>query len=478
LNVIRQLAKDSAIYGGADLISKIISFFTFPFIAKALSPESFGFLELILTSTALLGVVANFGLNNAVQRFYWDTDVTENRRKEIVSSGLVTLFFTVTSVLIITFIGVMSTKVFWKIEVIPFSNFGLTAALLLMGGTQWTQFILDVIRLQFSPWKFLIISMTSRVLSALAGLYMVVSLALGIDGLLGAQAIVVLLVLPMALNFIRKDFSIGKVSKKWSKELIEFGYPFIFSSLAYWIFSSQDRWMLASMTTVEEVGIYSVSFRFASVILFVSAAFGQAWSPVAIKIRTDNPEKYRKIYGDVLILLVFSIAALAGGLALFSGEIIHFIMGNDYLKSALPMAILGFAIVFQASQQITGIGISLEKKTKLFAHLSWITAGVNFGFNWFLIPIFGALGAAIATALSYLFLSLGYFFFTQRYHPIHISYNRLMALISLMGIVLVISFYMQNASIEWIPIALKLGILASFVGLGWILLPIKNFKNV
>jgi O-antigen/teichoic acid export membrane protein len=73
LNVIRQLAKDSAIYGGADLVSKVISFFTFPFIAKALSPESFGFLELILTSTALLGVVSNFGLNNAVQRFYWDT---------------------------------------------------------------------------------------------------------------------------------------------------------------------------------------------------------------------------------------------------------------------------------------------------------------------------------------------------------------------------------------------------------------------
>ena len=53
--VFRRLAKDSAIYGSADFLSKIISFFTFPLIAAALSPKAFGVLELIATAMALLG---------------------------------------------------------------------------------------------------------------------------------------------------------------------------------------------------------------------------------------------------------------------------------------------------------------------------------------------------------------------------------------------------------------------------------------
>jgi O-antigen/teichoic acid export membrane protein len=53
--VFRRLAKDSAIYGGTDFLTKLLSFFAFPIIAAALSPKAFGALELILTVTALFG---------------------------------------------------------------------------------------------------------------------------------------------------------------------------------------------------------------------------------------------------------------------------------------------------------------------------------------------------------------------------------------------------------------------------------------
>ena len=75
--IFRRLAKDSVIYGGADFLTKLFSFFTFPIIAAVLSPKIFGTLELILTSTALLGLIMNCGLNNSVQRFYWDKNTTK-----------------------------------------------------------------------------------------------------------------------------------------------------------------------------------------------------------------------------------------------------------------------------------------------------------------------------------------------------------------------------------------------------------------
>ena len=238
----------------------------------------------------------------------------------------------------------------------------LLAALLVMASTQWSQYALDVIRLHFAPWRFFALAMTSRVLTMTLGIVAVVFLGLGVDSFLAAQALVLIMVNPIALWFIRKDFQPKRIDFLQIKELVQFGYPFIFAGIAYWLFGAMDRWMLASMTSVEEVGIYSVAFRFVSVVLFVSAAFGQAWSPVVIKIRTDHPDRYRAIFGQVLLLLLFTMLAVGGGIALFSGEMIGLIMPVGYHASALLLAILRFGIVLQSTQQVTAIGISLEKK--------------------------------------------------------------------------------------------------------------------
>jgi O-antigen/teichoic acid export membrane protein len=91
--LFRRLAKDSAVYGGADFLTKLLSFFAFPIIAAVLSPTAFGVLELIFTVSGFLGLIVNCGLNNAVQRFYWDKDTTAEQRPMVVTSGLAALFF-------------------------------------------------------------------------------------------------------------------------------------------------------------------------------------------------------------------------------------------------------------------------------------------------------------------------------------------------------------------------------------------------
>lgn len=322
------------------------------------------------------------------------------------------------------------------------------------------------------------VALVSRVVTMALGLIAVVMLGLGIDGLLAAQAVVLILVIPIALWLIRTDINLAQFDLSWFKELVRFGYPFIFAGLAYWLFGSMDRWMLASMASVEEVGIYSIAFRFASVVLFVSAAFGQAWSPVAIKIRTDHPDTYRAIYGQVLLLLVFVMLVVGVGLALFSGELISLIMPMEYLPSAFPLAILCFGIVLQATQQVTAIGISLEKRTYLFARPAWITAVVNLIGNWLLIPSFGAVGAAWATLIWYVVLTVSYMLFTQRLHPLVVQWGRLGILIAFAIFVASVSFTMVADNFEWSVVLIKLAIAFICLTLGWRLLPIHSFKAI
>lgn len=430
--VFRQLARDSVIYGGSDFVFKLIAFWTFPLIAAELTPKAFGALELLLTATALLGMMANCGLNNSLQRFYWDAQTGALIRPVLVSSGLATLAFLT---LVAAFIGGIAALLFTRWSDAEFSSLGwsgLLSALVLMVAGQLVQYLLDVTRLNMMPWHFATIAMTSRVMTALAGVVAVVWFAGGMDGLLMAQAVVMVLTIPLALYMVRSDLTL-RVDMAIVRKLVHFGHPFIYAGLAFWLFSSMDRWMLASMSSIEEVGVYSVANRFASVILFVSMAFGQAWSPIAIKIRTDHPQIYRTLYFNILVTLMCGMTMLGGSIALFATEIVAWLMPVEYHAAGLVLSVLALGLILQSTLQVTALGISIEAKTYLFARLSWVAAALNFVLNLVLIPSIGAVGAAVATSLSYAFLTCGYLYYTQKLHPLPLVWSKLLLLSALWG---------------------------------------------
>jgi O-antigen/teichoic acid export membrane protein len=476
--IIRQIIKDSAFYGGADFITKLVAFFCFPIVASAFSPSEFGFLELIFTVISIVGLIVSCGLNNAVQRYYWDKDIKECERPSIVTTGflyqiLLGLLFIILSIIIVP----MFEFEIMELD-LPFSTLAITAALIVMACRQWSQYILDVTRLHFAPKNFLILAFFYRPLPMISGVIVIVFLQSGIDGLLLTNAFALLLFLPLGIWFISKDFRLRKCNWYWAKKLIKFGHPFIYVGIAHWLFGYIDRWMLASMASVEEVGVYSIAFRFASIVLFLSVAFGQAWSPLAIKIRTDHPVYYRSIYGQILLLLIFAMLLVGGIISLFAGEGIFLIMPSDYWASALPMIILSFGIIIKSTQQITAIGISLEKKTFLFARIAWLTAFTNIIGNYFLIPKFGATGAAVATFFSYLLITLSYLYFTQKIHPLEIPWRPLSVLISLGLLIAFISIYFLNNSVQIEIVSLKVVVIIFCFSIGWKILPSNSFKMI
>ncbi len=471
----KSLAKDTLIYGASDFVTKLVAFFTFPIIASALSPKEFGILELVYTVTMLASMFTNMGMNNAVSLYYWDTDVQKVDRARIISSGLFVLMLTASATVLVAGI-VISVNPFSVVNFFdPVSKTGLTLAFLVMATTQWNQYCMNVTRLNFAPWKFFGISISTRIISIFAGLAAILFLDLGIDGLLGGQAIALAVVVPLAIYSVRGEVKLSQITGLWIKRLVKVGYPYIFASLAYWLFSSMDRWMLAAYSSVEETGIYSVAFRFSSIILFISMAFGQSWSPVAIKLKADFPEQYKELYGKVLIYLLFVMTLVGGFISLFAPEIILGIMPEEYFPSTLCLIVLSFAVVIQSTQQVTMIGISLEKKTMLFSRIAWIAALINLALNYFLIPIWGALGASVATAISFLSLTTLYYYFTQKLHPIIVQRAPLLFLFAAILGFIGASFLLLDSKIELNVILVKIGLLFVFALVGIRVLHLKNF---
>lgn len=472
-SIWKRLAHDSAIYGGADFSTKIIGFLFFPIIARYISVAEFGAMELIFTVVGLLGILVNLGLNNSVQRFYWDKDTDPVQRPAMVTSALA--MQVVAGIFVASFASVLivifGSQVGWA--GLPFDSTVLFYAVIFMAASQWVQYVLDVIRLHFKPWRFFLLSFLFRVFGLLLAAWMVIGHGARLDGIIGSQALVTLIAFPIAIMLISKDI-IRSVNYQWIIDLLKYGYPYIYAAFAYWIFGAIDRWMLASMSSVEEVGIYSVAFRFSSIVLFVSMAFGQAWSPVAMKIRSENPDRYKSIYAAILLFLFFGVALVGGGISIYSGEIVGLFLSMEYQRSALVLIPLCLGVVLQATQQVTAIGISIEKKTHLVAKISWCAVFINIAMNYVLIPHYGALGAAWATSFTYLFMTATYLVCTQMLHPLEISWARLLLLVGLVLTLFLVSIVYCQTTFEWLVVLIKLCALIVFCILGYFVLPIKK----
>ena len=475
--VLKRLGRDSIIYGGSDFLVKLVAFALFPLLAITLSPSGFGTLELIMTMVGLAGLITGCGLNNAIHRFYWENELDETKRSQLISTGFfLQLFFWIILASILFAFHFLGTVFFNKLG--SLFHFKLTttavfAILILIYVRLSSRYIQDVIRLYFRPVKFFIFAFLAQGVTVIIATLVIVFFSETITAFLITLSSIGFLFLPIGIYLIKKDVTFN-FNKKIARKIINYGYPFIFAGIAYWLFGSMDRWMLSFLSSVSETGIYSVAFRFVSVIFMVSAAFGQAWSPYAFKIKRDYPEKHQKIYANIFLILIFVMLALGGGLALFAGEIIGLIMPVEYHSAALPLVILSFAIIIQSTQQITAIGISFMKKTKIIATIAWISAGVNFLGNYLLIPYFGSVGAAVSTLISYLFITMGYVIFTQKLYPLPIAWNKIGFLFVVAIIVAFVSISFNSTNFNFYLCLSKFLFALIFLVLGFFILNIKK----
>lgn len=465
--MLRQLIRDSAIYGGSDALARVVAFVTFPIIANALGSDGFGILELGTTIVMLGGLFVRCGMNNAVQRYYWDTQTPRGLRPVLVSSGLaVTL---ACGLVVSAFVFLVNPFMFRQAGVDPHALgwYGAIGLALLITLTQWAQYVQDVLRLHFAPWKFLGFSFATRALSAILSAAVLVWLHAAVGGVFLVQALVLLVSLPAGFWFIRRDL-VGSIDPEWIRRLVAFGAPFILTEMAFWLFSSIDRWMLASMVGVKEVGVYSAAFRISMLASFLSLAFGMAWSPYAVKLKSEYPTQFRLIYAEILVLFIVVMLTIGGAIALFAGELLTMLLPAEFADAATPLVILAFCVVVQASQQITAVGISLSLKSHLFVYLVWGAAGFNVLLNMALIPSMGATGAAWSTLAAHLLLTCGYLVCTQFVYPIPFPVKRLLYLTGIGVVLLACALMLYSREFSFNRIAIKLVILFSCTSLCWL----------
>jgi O-antigen/teichoic acid export membrane protein len=185
--------------------------------------------------------------------------------------------------------------------------------------------------------------------------------------------------------------------------MLRYSAPLVPTYVLWWITGASDRWFVIAMVGEAQNGIYSTAYKIPTLLMMFTTLFFQAWQLSVIENKDDNelPEFYGAIWRAYSSLLFVG----ACGLILICKPLTDILVdtnGKDFGESYRYCAILIVATVFQCGCQFLTSVYNVKKKSANACFTALAAAGANIALNFLLIPLWGAAGAAIATAAAYL----------------------------------------------------------------------------
>lgn len=183
------------------------------------------------------------------------------------------------------------------------------------------------------------------------------------------------------------------------KSAFSFGWPLIFGGLASWGLNVMDRLFLRYFSTYTELGVYSITMSVAVVVTIFAGIFNTIWSPMVYKWMSEDNFDYEKI-DTVLEYVVAAIYFSIVLTSLFSWVIPYF-LPPQYSNIQYLLAICLLGPLLYTLSEVTGIGIAVVRRTKFSMLCAIVAMLCSLILNYFLVPQFGAAGAAISTAVAF-----------------------------------------------------------------------------
>ena len=207
-----------------------------------------------------------------------------------------------------------------------------------------------------------------------------------------------------------------RFNRATAQTLLRDSWPLIFSNLAIVIYMRLDQVMLGNMRGDTEVGVYSVVVLIAEAAYIVPMIVMPSLLPGIVAAREQSESLFFERLDHLYRLMAFLAYAVALPLVLVSAWIVPLLFGSAYASGGPTLAVLAVAGIF------TFMGVArtafLVTSNWSKTHLATVatSCALNVILNLILIPPYGALGAAIASAIAYWFAVHGFCFL---YPPLH-----------------------------------------------------------
>ncbi len=461
LQKIKDLSKDSAIYGLGDVAVSLVNFLLLPLYVTYLTEADYGILALLGAVEVITKIVARWGLDGAFMRFFFDCE-TQPERQRLASTIFYFLLISNSVLFLVSMAGAP-----WLAAVL-YSDRGTGALRLVLLNTlvmSFTFLPFHVLRMEKRAVEFSVLTLARSVATVILRLVLIVGFGKGVLGVVLADVIVTgVLMLVLSRRFtplIRPTFS-----RPVLRESLAFGLPRLPHAAAQQIIAVADKLILQRFRPLGEVGVYAMGVSFGLTLKLFLSAFESAWAPFyyATAREPGAPAVFRTVttYG------VAALVCLAAALSATAGDLLDVMTKGLFVEAAPVVGWTALAVLFQGIYLLTSIGLNLTRRTEYYPVATISAAALNVALNFGLIPRFGLIGAAWANASASALQTSIAFYFSQRFYPVDYEYGRL-ARIAAAGLV---AWTAGRAVPDVMPIAAIAlrgsAVLVVFGGLLWI----------
>jgi O-antigen/teichoic acid export membrane protein len=415
---LRRLGRHSAVYGLGGLVSRILATVLLPLYTHYLPTNAYGDVELVTAATAVLAILLQLGISSAFFRFYFDAKEIAAKLTVVRTSFWFTMAMsTVGLVLGLVFAGPIAH---W---IVPVHDPTLirAGAVGLWAQTNYQQ-LTALFRVEERSTSYAIASVANVLLTVAAMVVFIAVFHWGAVGLVVGNFTGTLAVYLVLLAYRREQLGL-EFDRTLFRKMQTFGMPLVPSAVALWAINFVDREFVSWYKGNGEVGVYSAAIKVASVITFVMIAFRTAWPAFAYSIEDDR--EARRTYSFVLTYLLAAASWFALALGALAPWLVSLLTSAGYQRADRGVALLAFAFAIYAGYSVLAIGSGRARKTQLNWVVTGVGAAVNIALNFWLIPRYGMVGAAISTLAAYVVLFAGMTVYAQSVYPVPYQWRRI-----------------------------------------------------
>jgi len=483
----KKVFENSFLYIFSSLLVKAINFLLLPIYTYFLTPEDYGITNMVASFSGVAIYIIAFSLYSSVIRFYVDYKDDRERLKRFFGSIIIFVFISgiVFFLLVILF---RHQIIEWFFEGIPFFPYILISISTLIFSTLHL-IHQNILKGMQEGKKLIIINLIVFFFTVLLNLLFICIFKFGALGVLLTTLIInVLYIFVLVFDLIKNNLIKFCLDFNLLKAALKYSIPILPHDISTQIAQFASRVFINKTDSLANVGIYSVSNHFGSVIDLIQASFNQAFQPWFFEtMKERNDESCINIISlSSFLMIIYTFIYM--GIGLFSQEVIILLLPKSYALAwtVIPILVLGFSVksIYYFYVNI----LFYYKKAVRVLFISTITGSlIDIILAYYLVPHYGMYGAAIAFVFAKIIVVIIVVFLSKRFDDIGYRVLNMLKIIIpsliFMGIGLYLSYTKYLTSFSWTNLAFKLlvcvlyMIFVFFTNIKYVINAIKVFKN-
>jgi len=384
-------------YLPANIVQGVVGFLAIVIFTRVLSPDDFGRYALAFSVLTLAHVAVFSWLEAAMARFWASatpgSDLAGHFASLYRSAGLLTLAFVPVVALVL-----------WLWPAHPLLKFALAAGLMGCPVRCFVKLAQERYRAAGEVAKAANLDMAVSIGGLAIGVGFAMAGAGGAAPLLGL-GLAPLMALPFILPGELKQARGARLERERVRTYAVYGYPIAASLALTVVLASTDRFLLAYYLDEAAVGAYHASYSIANRTLDVLFLWlGSAGQPALVMaLERGGLERLKEAAREQASTFLLIGLPAAAGVALVARPLAEVLIGPELRAAAASVTpwIALSALLFGLTAYYFGQAFTLGRKTKRLLLAMAIPALLNVALNVVLVPRFGLVGAAWATAASF-----------------------------------------------------------------------------